>query len=771
MSPDHDPKDTLARILAAEHEFPALAERIERALLIALHQRGIATVDDIHARAREKAEAPPAEEEEEVDDNVALITRLGLAESLAVSEITVELASERLTPADIDDIVNLQRKREEARSLGEIANLSRLSFGLLAEKVRAFGELPRGQTRLPESEVMGVRVALIRNFISDQLEFIGVARRYLTIRDFDRLLGKTIGNDEDMGRIGGKAAGLLLASCILRRAAEEDPDAPDFEIHTPESWYLRSDVFERFLEHQHLVEFQSQKYKDPEQIEAEYPLIVKVFKNADFPPDVVEQLRWVVVESEGAPLIVRSSSLLEDRFGVAFAGKYRSIFIANQGTEEERLDELLGAIAEVYASTLHPDAISYRVRHNLVDFSEDMAVLIQRVVGRRHGRYFLPTWAGVAFSRNEYRRNPRLRVEDGIARLVFGLGTRAVDRVSSDFPRMVPLGAPTLRAETNDNDIARNSQRRVDVVNLERGRFETVDFRRLISDAPIPGIEEVVSFFENGHLRRPVSNFINADPRDLVITFERWTSDTRRPREMRWILSTLEKAYGGPVDIEWASDGERFYLLQCRPQAVRGESVRVDLPEGISEDRQLFTAAKDVTNASVDGVEYVVCVNAAAYDALESPTEKRRVGRVIHCLNRHLADRTFILMGPGRWGTKDPGMGVRVGYGDIHNTRMLIEVARPLGGFVPEASFGSHFFQDLIESEIEYLALYPEEDGVLYRADFFLDSPSVLTDLLPEHAEFESVVRVIDVPAVTGGLHLRVAMDGESGQALGYLTE
>ena len=770
MKPTHDPQATLARILAAERAFPALADRIERALLIALHQRGIATVDDIHARARERAEAPPAEEEE-IDDNVALTARLGLAESRAVSEITVELASERLTPADIDDIVNLQRKREEARSLEEIANLSRLSFGLLAEKVRAFAELPRGQTRLPESEVMGVRVALIRNFISDQLEFIGVARRYLTIRDFDRLLGRTIGNDEDMGRIGGKAAGLLLASCILRRAAEEDPDAPDLDLHTPESWYLRSDVFERFLEHQRLVEFQSQKYKDPEQIEAEYPLIVKVFKNADFPPDVVEQLRWVVVESEGAPLIVRSSSLLEDRFGVAFAGKYRSIFIANQGTEEERLEELLGAIAEVYASTLHPDAISYRVRHNLVDFSENMAVLIQRVVGRRYGKYFFPTWAGVAFSRNEYRRNPRLRVEDGIARLVFGLGTRAVDRVSSDFPRMVPLGAPTLRAETNDNDIARNSQQYVDVVNLERGRFETVDFRRLVADEPIAGIQEVVSFFENGHLRRPVSNFITADPQDLVITFERWTSDTRRPREMRWILSTLEKAYGGPVDIEWASDGERFYLLQCRPQAVRGESVHVDIPEGIPADRQLFTAERDVTNASVDGVEYVVCVNAAAYDSLESPTEKRRVARVIHDLNRSLAGRNFILMGPGRWGTKDPGMGVRVGYGDIHNTRMLIEVARPLGGFVPEASFGSHFFQDLIESEIEYLALYPEEEGVLYRAEFFRDSPSVLTELRPEHAEFESVVRVVHVPAATGGLHLRVAMDGESSRALGYLME
>jgi len=770
MSSEHDTRKTYDRILAAEKAFPALADRIERAILIALHTRGIASVDEIHALARARAAGFPSVEEE-ADDNVALMARLGLPEKRAASEITIELASERLTPKDIDDIVNLQRKREEARSLEEIANLSKLSFGLLAEKVRAFSELPRGPTRLPESEAMAVRVALIQNVISDQLEFIGVARRYLTIRDFDRLLGRTIGDDRDMGRIGGKAAGLLLASCILRRAAEEDPEAPDIEIHTPESWYLRSDVFERFLDHQRLVEMQSHKYKDPEQIEAEYPLIVRVFKEADFPPDIVEQLRWVVREAEGAPLIVRSSSLLEDRFGVAFAGKYRSIFIANQGTEEERLEELLGAIAEVYASTLHPDAISYRARHKLIDFSERMAVLIQKVVGRRHGPYFLPSWAGVAFSRNEYRRNPRLRIEDGIARLVFGLGTRAVDRVSSDFPRMVPLGAPTLRAETNDIDIARNSQHLVDVVNLEKGRFETVEFRKLIADEPIPGIEEVVSFFENGHLRRPVSNYITADPEDLVITFERWVSDTRRPKEMRWILSTLEKAYGAPVDIEWAYDGERFHLLQCRPQAVRGESVHVDIPEGIPDDRKLFTAVRDVTNASVTGIEYVVLVDALAYDRLPSPVEKTRVARVIHDLNRRLADRAFILMGPGRWGSKDPGMGVRTGYGDIHNTRMLIEVARPLGGFIPEASFGSHFFQDLIESEIEYLALYPEEEGVLYDERFFRESPSVLTELVPKHAEFEGIVRVIHVPSASDGLHLRVAMDGESGRALGYLTE
>lgn len=765
----HDPQQTLERIREAQEAFPLLAERIERGLLIALHTRGIASVDDIHDRARQAA-AGSAPENEDADDNAALIARLGSAEREEVSSITLELASQNFSPEEIDDIVNLQRKREEARTLEEIANLSTVSFRVLSERVKAFAALPRGQTLLPESEAMAVRVALIRHFISDQLEFIGVARQYLTIRDFDELVERILGDDQGLGRIGGKAAGLLLARCILRRAQEEDPNAPEVDIHTPESWYLRSDVIERFLEHQGLYELQSHKYKSIEEIRDQYPLIVKVFKNADFPPQIVEQLRRVIDEAGDDPLIVRSSSLLEDRFGAAFAGKYRSIFVANQGSPEERLDALLGAIAEVYASTLHPDAISYRRRHNLIDYSENMAILIQKVVGRRYGRYFLPTWAGVGFSRNEFRRNPRLRAEDGIARLVFGLGTRAVDRVSTDFPRMVPLGAPTLRPEVRDIDVVRNSQHLVDVVNLEKNRFETIEFSDLIDEEWMPGLEEVVSVFENGLLRRPVGTFFNADPKDLVVTFDRWVSDTSHPKELRWILQTLERAYGQPVDIEYAFDGEHFHLLQCRPQVVRGQNRPVEIPDGINEARTVFTANRDVSSGTVSGIEYVVLVDAEDYDRLESNAKKAEVAKVIHALNDRLSSRAFILMGPGRWGSKDPKMGIKSGYADINNTRMLIELSQPLGGFVPEVSFGSHFFQDLIESDIHYLALYPEDEGVLYNRAFLHASPNDLVRLVPEAAEFQDVVRVIHVPVVSGGLYLRVAMDGESGRALGYLA-
>jgi hypothetical protein len=764
----HDPAESARRIEEALARYPLLSERISRSLLIALHTREICSIDEIHERARRDraAEASPPDE---IEENVPTVRRWDELERQRVRELTHECAAEALTPEEIDDVVNLARKREEAKTLEEIANLSTVSFRTLAERVRAFARLPRGQTLLPEAEAMAVRVALIRHFISDQLELIGIARQHLTIRDFDELVDRIIGEESGMGRIGGKAAGMILARAIVQRALEEDPDAPSLPLATPESWYLRSDVIERFLEHEALYQLHSHKYKPIDEIRNEYPLIVKLFKNAEFPPEIAAQLRDLLEQIGEHPLIVRSSSLLEDRFGAAFAGKYRSVFIANQGPLDQRLAELLGAIAEVYASTLHPDPISYRRRHNLLDYSENMAVLIQKVVGQRYGRWFLPPWAGVAVSNNEFRRNPRVRPEDGLARVVLGMGTRAVDRVD-DFPRMIPLGMPTLRAEVKTRDIVRYSQHHVDAIDLEARRLETVPLGEVLGEERLPGLEHAVSVLDHGHLRRPVGIFITAEPQDLVVTFERFVGESPYPGFLRWILQTLERAYGQPVEIEFAFDGERLHLLQCRPQVVRARQRPVPMPEGVPERRKVFSAHRDVPNGSVSGIDYVVLVDPRHYDPLPSNERRLGVARAIHRLNARLANHRFILMGPGRWGSKDPRMGIRAGYSDINNTKMLIEVAREMGGFIPEASFGSHFFHDLVESEIVYLPLYPDEPGVIFNESFLHDAPNDLARLVPEMADYADVVRAIHVPEVSGGLCLRVDMDGESGEALAYLA-
>ncbi|RMG44372.1 MAG: pyruvate, phosphate dikinase [Acidobacteria bacterium] len=764
---------TRDRIEALLARYPLLAEKINRAFLLALHRKGAVSIDDIYQRARRRAkrDAPETAPAESPGENVPQAKRWDELEKRFIREITLEEAARHMTAEEVEDLVYLVHRREEAQTLEEIANLSTVSFRLLADRIRDYCRLPVGPTKVPQRESLAVRVALIRQLISSQLEFIGVAKRYLRIRDFADLVERIIGDDRGIGSIGGKAAGMLLAHRIIEAAQREDPRAPKMPVAVPDSFFLRSDVIERFLDINGLVELQAHKYKSLDEVRDEYPLILEMFKNSEFPKPETDQLREVLRRVGSHPLIVRSSSLLEDRFGTSFAGKYRSVFVANQGTPEENLAELIGAIVEVYASILHPDPISYRQRHNLLDFDENMAVLIQKVVGRRCGRYFLPVWAGVAFCRNEYRWTPRIRREDGLARIVFGLGTRAVDRVSSDYPRMMPLGMPTLRPEAGDEEIVRYSQRLVDVIDLEENRFDTRPVREVLGCPEVralPGLDQVFSVMREGHLQRPAGTRLHAPPEQLVVTFDKFAASPY-PGFLRWMLGTIEKAYGCPVDVEFAYDGRMFHILQCRPQAWREEDIRITIPENVPAERRIFSSSRNITNGSVHNIRYIVLIDPKDYDRIGTMERRHRIVRVVNRLNERLAGERFILMGPGRWGTNDPRLGVPVGYADINNTRMLIEIARLRGGHLPEVSFGTHFFQDLVEADIRYLALYPDDEGELFNESFLHGSPNRLAEILPDYADFAGVVRVIDVSRESPGLLLHVDMDGEHQQALGYL--
>jgi hypothetical protein len=376
----------------------------------------------------------------------------------------------------------------------------------------------------------------------------------------------------------------------------------------------------------------------------------------------------------------------------------------------------------------------------------------------------------VAVSRNDFRKSPRVRPEDGAARLVLGLGTRAVDRVANDWPRHMALGIPTLRAEVQADSIRRFSQHEVDLINLRENRLETVELARVLGQGRLPGLEEVVSIDSGGHLRPPAGRLLLAEPEEMVITFDRFAASSPYPALLRWALGHLEKAYGCPVDIEFAFDGERFHLLQCRPQARRKSRRSVPVPREVPRADRVFSASRDIMPGSLHGIEYLVLIDPRDYDRLETEEARRRVGNAVSRLNERLAGRVFMLMGPGRWGTKDTRMGVRVSYADISNARGLIEIARARGGYVPEVSFGSHFFQDLAESDVLYLALYPDDPESLFNEELLHGSANALADLLPEAAPLEEVVRVIDLRAATGGRLLNVDMDEDGQEALGYLA-
>jgi len=732
-----------------------------------LHRRGIATIDSIHDQARSQAGRAMAEV---VDDpNQAERDRWDAPERELVEQITRQTVCRHFSVADIDDLVNLTMKREEVHNLEVVANRGNVSFRELADNIQRFCSLPLGETRLAPAEVVGTRVALTRHFVSDQLEFIGIAKNHLQIRDFDDITRRMLGSDSGIGRIGGKAGGMILAHRII--AAADNGADPYLPVAIPESYYLRSDVVEEFLRLNRLDEYQSQKYKPIDDVTREYPLIRGVFRNGEFPLKVVHDLRRILDKTGTHPLIVRSSSLLEDRIGTAFCGKYASVFVANQGTLEQRLRALLGAIAEVYASIMAPDPILYRREHNLIDYVEEMAVLIQKVVGLRCGDCLLPAVAGVAFSRNEYRWSPRIQREDGLMRLVMGLGTRAVDRSGSDYPRMVALGAPTLRPESTVNEILRCAQRTLDVVDTKKNRLQTIRLQELLAQGcdDFPVLDKLVSVHRDGDLYPPTGHRVDDDPANLCITFDKLLRETPFVQRVRDMLARLEDAYGVPVDMEFASDGEKFYILQCRSQSQAVEAEPVRVPTDIAEADIIFDAHRFVRTGLIEGMEYIVYVDSGAYDAL--PTRERRleVARVVGRINHALPPKSFILIGPGRWGSNDILLGVPVRYADINRCRLLIEVARQKDGFAPEVSFGTHFFQDLVEANIHYLPLYPDVDGNRFNEAFLRNTRNVLTAIVPADADFAGIVRVIHVPEAGRGRKLTVAMDGETDVALAYL--
>jgi predicted nucleotidyltransferase len=564
---------------------------------------------------------------------------------------------------------------------------------------------------------------------------------------------------------------LYLATQILKKKASDNELLANVKV--PKTYYITSDVLLHFMRHNNFDEVVEQKYKPINQVRFEYPHIVQTFKNAHFPPDVVNGLSAALDDLGDQPLIVRSSSILEDRIGAVFSGKYKSLFVANQGSKQQKLDALLDAVAEVYASTFGPDPIEYRAERNLIDFGEEMGIMIEQVVGTHVGKYFVPSFAGVAFSKNEFRWSPRIKREDGLIRLVPGLGTRAVDRLSDDYPVLIAPGQPGLRANASPDETARYSPKEIDVINLSNNTFETIsiqDFMREVGEE-LPGVENMVSIFKDDFLRIPSGLNIDYDRDNLIVTFEGLTQRTSFVNRVKAILDTLEETLGTPVDIEFASDGRYLYLLQCRSQSYSEMTAPAPIPKDIPENRIIFSANKYISNGRTPDVTHIVYVDPIKYQELPDRAAMADVGRVVGRLNKLLPKHQFVLMGPGRWGSRgDIKLGVSVTYSDINNTAALIEIARKKGNYVPDLSFGTHFFQDLVEADIRYLPLYPDEEDIIFNERFLLGSTNVLTDLVPEYAQLAEVIRVIDIPGCSNGDVLHILLNADLDEGMGFLA-
>ena len=740
---------------------PTLLQRISRKLINHMSWRGVP-----EARALLEKGVPrlPAD----ADENRPL------RRAVAAVDVTAEafrLAAQHMSEAEILSLVTTWMKEEKASFLVQALESHDTTLAMILEAIERFRHTGMDENELSPATLRGLRVALIRRVFSDSRDFIEKARGFIGIKDSYELVRKIVAPPRSYGRLGGKSSGLFLAKKVL----EKSPDASARlrQVKVPNAWYIASDAILHFVRHNELDGVLNWKYMDLAQIRQEYPHLVLLFKKSAFPPDLARGLALMLDDFGDRPLIVRSSSLLEDRSGSAFSGKYKSLFLGNQGTKEERLAALIDAVVEVFASIFGPDPTEYRAERGLLDVHEEMGVLIQEVVGQRVGKYFLPAWSGVAFTNNEFRWSARIQRRDGLVRLVPGLGTRAVDRTADDYPVLFAPGQPSLRANVTLEEMLRYSPKRVDVINLETNAFETVDATALVRSAgdAYPDLRHVISFLSQDRIEEPIGPLSHYSDREPVFTFDGLIRSTPFVATIKELLAVLQKELGTPVDIEFAHDGNDLYLLQCRPQSYGLDALPAAIPTNLAPENVLFSARRFVSNGRVTDITHIVYVDAEAYSQLPTRDAMRDVGRAVGRLNKLLPRQRFVLIGPGRWGSRgDIKLGVPVTYSDINNTAMLIEVARARGNYVPELSFGTHFFQDLVEAAIRYLPLYPDEPQTSFQEKFFREAPSVLGELLPESAQLGGTLRVIDVARATAGCRLQVMMNADIDQAVGYLA-
>ena len=672
----------------------------------------------------------------------------------------------------IDEVLSNQPGASESLEL--TFNPEIAPWEVLFRQGEVYEALPPAEQEKVRHHLQEIKVVLIKGMISDQLQFIGIARNVFSIADLRRIYRRRIGS----GKIGGKAAGLVLAWKILQQSDPENGPDISAQVDIPDSYFIGSEVIYDFRLMNNLDHYMNQKYRPLEEIRRDFPEIREAHLRGELPAEIVSRLRELLAEMGDDPLIVRSSSLLEDNFGFSFAGKYESRFCPNQGTPEENLQDLMMAIKEVYASTFNPDAILYRQHHGLIDYDERMAVLIQRLRGKRYGRYYLPTVAGVGFSVNPFRWHPKIRREDGFLRMVWGMGTRAVDRVDNDYPRMISLSHPQLRPETTARAQRQYAQWYVDLIDLEDNVFKTLPVSQILR-SDYPDLRYIASVDKGDYLQPILAVGMGNEQERYVLTFDYLVRDARFIALMRTALSRLQAGYNMPVDMEYVIEIVHKYprpdyilhLLQCRPLSRRQEDAEVTIPQDIPETDILFTSRGLVPVGQAEQIRYVIFVDPEKYREMPDNASRLELGRIIGRLNKLLEKSRFILIGPGRWGSANIDLGVRVTYADIYNTKVLVELAVPQGGKPPELSYGTHFFQDLVESGIYALPVHLPEPGNMFDWAFFRQSPSCLGRFLPEAVSYEPFIRLIDIEAARPGRRLNVLMDGmNSDTAVGYLV-
>jgi hypothetical protein len=547
------------------------------------------------------------------------------------------------------------------------------------------------------------------------------------------------------GMIGGKACGMLLARSIIRN---REPEISEY-LEPHDSFYAGSDLYYTYIVDNNLWDLRIRQRTDEGYFTLADEFAGKIM-DGEFSATMREQFVRIINYYGQDPYIIRSSSILEDGFGNAFAGKYESVFCVNRGTPEERLQEFEKAIKTVYASSMSLSALDYRKRRGLDKRDEQMALLIQRVSGSYYGSYYMPCAAGVGYSYSPYRVMKDSDPAQGMLRLVMGLGTSAVDRTEGSYPRIVNLDMPEKSSYSSSADKHKFSQGKAEVINMASRTLEKLAYDKLENDIP-KYLENVLlehDYEAESRLREM------GRPRQIkFISCKGLVANKTLMDQMRRLLKCIQDEYDYPVDTEFTiniSDNGEYSidLLQCRPLQVQKTSGGTVIPEGINEENILLESKGSSMGLSKAGeLDIIVYVDPVKY--YEMPyKDKPEVARLIGKLNWHYRDlgRHMMLIVPGRVGTTSPELGVPTTFADISAFEIICEMEESRAGYNPELSYGSHIFQDLVEAEILYTAVFNNQKTVHFHPEKLLSSP----DAVNEFGESEALSDIVHVFDVSG---------------------
>ncbi|MBR5975569.1 MAG: phosphoenolpyruvate synthase [Clostridiales bacterium] len=565
------------------------------------------------------------------------------------------------------------------------------------------------------------------------------------------------------GMIGGKATGMLLARKIIENKCPEI--YKKFEPH--DSFYIGSDVFYSFIVENKFWDLRIRQRKEEEYFSLADEFAERLH-TGNFSREMEEQLVKLLEYYGQDPIIVRSSSILEDGFGNAFAGKYESVFCSNSGDMDQRLEELENAIRTVYASTMSKSALDYRSRRGLQKRDEQMALLVMRVSGSYYGEYYMPCVAGVGYSFSPYRFMDDLDPTAGMLRLVMGLGTSAVDRTEGSYPRLVSLDKPKAQPMRDSVEKHQHSQRKMELMNRATRQLEQID-----PDKVKPFLPYFMKrlLFEHDYITERMFRE-RGQARDIeFVSCLGIVEKETLMEQMKEILATIQKEYDYPVDTEFtinlSEDGDYVInLLQCRPLQVYQDAEELELPEEVEDGKILFACRGSSMGLSrLEKLDMIVSIDPVLYYNMPFK-DKYRVGKALGAVNWAMRgkNKKMLLLTPGRIGTSSPELGVPALFSDISEFECICEIADSRAGYNPELSYGSHFFQDLVEAGILYNALFENEKTLAFHPDLLSGLPNLLLQFDPKSEDLTDIIRVYDV----SGMNLRICNDMKKERILCY---